>query len=158
MRKSLYSFIYVFSLLSAGLSIHQAFAQRSPSVEPITEVSIEENRPTHNPGTTEPGFDFTDKNAAAVAIAPTEVAPRTTTRVPANIATKPGSAPYSYIGPLIFLFALPIALWIVIAKKMKPDESAKKVDYYAKTFQFKPYRTDYQEQDADDDQDYPKAS
>lgn len=127
--------------MTAGLTIHQAYAQRSPSVEPITEVSIEENRVEHPEG--KEGFDF---------------GKATYSRVPANIASKAPSTPYSYIGPMIFLFALPIALWIVITKKMKTVDADKKVDYYNKNAQFKPFRTDYQEQDIDDDQDFPKAS
>lgn len=151
MRKSFFSIIYVFTLLTAGLSIHQAFAQRSPSVEPIQEISIEENRVTQTAGQPETGFDFAEKQV----VKPTAVM---TKRVPANIATKTPNAPYSLIGPLIFLFALPVALWIVISKKMKIVDSDKKIDYYPKTFQFKPYKTNYQQQDTDDDQDYPKAS
>lgn len=146
MRKPIYSFICIFSFLGAGLTIHQAFAQRSPSVEPVTEVSIEEDRAIHAPG-----YDFADKMAE-------ESVKTSAERVPANIATKAQSSPYSYIGPLIFLIALPMALWIVVAKKMKQVVPAKKVDYFSKTTQFKPYKTEYQEQDVDDDQDYPKAS
>lgn len=144
MRKPFYSFICILSFLGAGLTIHQAFAQRSPSVEPVTEVSIEEDRALQTPG-----YDFTDKVA--------ETAEARAQRVPANIATKP-SSPYSYIGPLIFLIALPLALWILVAKKMKNTDPGKKVDYFSNTTQFKPFKTEYQEQDVDDDQDYPKAS
>ena len=44
-------------------------------------------------------------------------------------------------------------------KKMKGNEGNEKVDYYSKTVQFKPYKTEYQETDIDDeDQNYPKAS
>ncbi|MFA6238362.1 MAG: hypothetical protein WC635_13600 [Bacteriovorax sp.] len=150
MRKSFFSIIYVTTLLTAGLTIHQAFAQRTPAVEPITEISIEENRPTGDQAKPESGFDFNHKNALNQVPA---------SRVPANITSKPTNAPYSYIGPMIFLLALPFALWIIISKKMSNEVvSDKKVDYYSKTFQFRPYKTDYQEQDVDDDQDYPKAS
>lgn len=150
MRKPLFSFLYVLSVLGTGLTIHQALAQRSPSVEPITEVSIEENRPARSPGQVETGFDFADKKAVPQILHPA-------LRVPANITTKSTGSPYSYIGPMIFLLALPFALWIAIAKKIK-NVDAKKVDYYSKTYQFKPSQTDYQKQDMDDDQDYPKAS
>lgn len=44
MTKSLHFFIYLIALASAGLSIHQAFAQRGPSIEPTAEISIEEER------------------------------------------------------------------------------------------------------------------
>jgi hypothetical protein len=156
MKTPLFSALYILTLLTAGLTIHQAFAQtqRSPSVDPITEVSIEENRPVIKEGQAEHGFDFTDKEAF-------RAAPPETSRVPANITTKTPvpSTPYSFIGPMIFLFALPIALWIVISKKMKNTDVAEKLDYYPKTFQFKPYKTEYQEHDIDDeDQDLPKAS
>ena len=152
MKKPLFSTIYVLTLMTAGLTIHQAFAERSPSVEPMTEVSIEENRPT----SVQNGFDFADKNHATTPAVAAETKAEAK-RVPANIATKSSepSTPYSYIGPMIFLFALPVALWIVVSKKMKRTESAEKVDYYPKTFQFKPY----QKQELDDeDQDFPKAS
>ena len=154
MKKPLFTALYVLSLLTAGLTIHQAFAQRSPSVEPITEVSIEENRPVIKEGQTEHGFDFTDKSVANTA------APEAS-RVPANIATKSSShsSPYSYLGPLIFLLALPLALWIAISKKIRNSEVPEKVAFYPKTFQFKPFKTEYQEQDIDDeDQNFPKAS
>ncbi|MDO9183734.1 MAG: hypothetical protein Q7U04_15070 [Bacteriovorax sp.] len=146
MNKPLFSAIYILSLLTAGLTIHQAFAQRSPAIEPITEVSIEENRPVVKNGQPERGFDFSDTKGE---------------RIPANIVSKAKepSTPYSYIGPLIFLVALPFALWIVISKKMKNSETSEKHAYYPKTFQFKPYKTEYQEQDVDDeDHNIPKAS
>lgn len=149
MKKPLFSALYILSLLTAGLTIHQAFAERGPAVEPMTEVSLEENRPSnpHN------GFDFADKTRTPAA---TE-----TKRVPANITTKSPeqSTPYSYIGPMIFLLALPVALWIVVSKKMKGSETSEKVSYYPKTFQLNTTRNGIQKQDIDDeDQDYPKAS
>lgn len=133
--------------MTAGLTIHKAVAGRGPSVEPMTEVSIEEGRPNKP----QSGFDF--------ATAPTVQAKR----VPANIVTKTpekSSTPYSYIGPMIFLLALPIALWIVVSKKMKGGENPEKVGYYPKTFQFKPYTSGSPKNDMEeeDDQDYPKAS
>lgn len=136
--------IFTISLLSAGFSMHQAFAQRSPSVEPMTEVSIEENRTAP-----ETGFNFEHKKTTSH---------KPATRVPANIATKAASAPYSFIGPMIFLIALPLALWIVVSRKMKSNVADKKVDYYPKTFQFKSHKSDFQDQDESDDQDFPKAS
>lgn len=153
MKKPLISAIYILSLLTAGLTIHQAFAQqRSPSVEPITEVSIEDNRTPTKEGQVDRGFDFTIRNSVDEVSA---------NRVPANIVSKTTthSTPYSYIGPLIFLIALPFGLWIIISKKMKHSEVVEKLDYYPKNFQFKPYKTEYQEQDVDDeDQQFPKAS
>lgn len=146
MKKPLFSALYFLSLLSAGLTIRQAFAQRSPAVEPMIEVSIEDNKAMAKDSSSERGFDFANKTAV-------------TKRIPANIANKSAgqNTPYSYIGPMIFLLALPFALWIVISKKMKSTDSLKKLDYYPKTFQFKPYKTDYGEQDLEDE-DLPKAS
>ncbi len=146
MKKPLFSALYILSLMTAGLTIHKAFAGRGPSVEPMTEVSIEEGRPNKP----QAGFDFAAN-------------PHTETkRVPANITAKTPeqSTPYSYIGPMIFLLALPIALWIVVAKKMKNSESPEKVGYYPKTYQFKPYTsgTPKNDMEEDEDQDYPKAS
>ena len=58
MQKPLISSFYYLSLLISGLTIRQALAERSPAVEPITEVSIEENHTARSPGQTETGFDF----------------------------------------------------------------------------------------------------
>ena len=155
MKKSFYSALYLISLLSAGLTIHQAFADRGPSVEPITEVSIEDNSPNAKTGSTERGFDFASNNPIATK---SEFEMK---RAPANIISKPATnnSPYSFVGPMIFLLALPFALWIVISKKMKQSNSSQNVDYYAKTFQFKPSQSSQYKMDHDEDeQDYPKAS
>ncbi len=150
MKRPLFSALYLLTLMSAGLTIHQAFAQRSPSVEPMTEVSIEDEKPMVD----HKGFDFTAQHTP-------KVAPETK-RVPANIATKSStpSTPYSYIGPLIFLFALPVALWIVVSKKMKSADAPEKVGYYPKTFQFNPYKGDTPKAEMmdDEDEDLPRAS
>jgi hypothetical protein len=153
MNKPLFSALYVLSLLSAGLTINQAFGQRAPAVEAITEVSITENRAAFKPGQKDLGFDFAN-TADTVAIAPVQK------RVPANIATKSSStsSPYSYIGPLIFLCALPFALWIVIYKKIKHSNSTEKFAYYPKTLQFKSQKNDSLEDIDDDDHNFPKAS
>lgn len=150
MKKPLFSLLYILSLLTAGLSIHQAFAQRSPSIEPLMEVSIEEERPVAKANQIESGFDFNKK----AAIAPVE-----TKRVPANITSKSkGGTPYSFIGPMIFLMALPIALWIVLSKKITNSGKAEKRFYAAKTFQFK-QKNNYSEPEADEeDHHFPKAS
>jgi len=148
MKKPLFSAVYFFTLATAGLTIHQAFAERAPSVEPLTEVSLEDSIPKKDNA----GFDFHKHD---VAVHKTEAK-----RVPANIATKTTtpSTPYSYIGPMIFLLALPAALWIIVSKKMKNGESSAKVDYFPKTHQFKPYKADNSSRDVEEDEDYPKAS
>lgn len=153
MNKPLFSALYLLSLLTAGLTIHQAFAQRSPAVEPVTEVSIEDNNPIAKKGTPENGFDFTNKTDLAHVSASTK-------RIPANIAKSPTKeSPYSFIGPLMFLMALPIALWIMIFRKVPNTENGEKIGYYPKTFQFQPTKQEYQEQDVEEeDQNFPKAS
>lgn len=150
MKRPLFSAIYIFTLLTAGFTIHQAFAERSPSVEPITEISIEENRPVLKVGETDHGFDFAMNTEHEKA-----------DRVPANFVSKSKntSSPYSYIGPLIFLIALPFSLWIAVSKKMKAPVVSDKADFYPKTFQFKPYKADFHDQESDhEDRDLPKAS
>jgi len=150
MKKPLFSVLYILVLLTAGLTIHQAFAERSPAVDPMTEVSIEENRPSNN----QAGFDFADQNRV--------VKPLETKRVPANIVTKipsTTSSPYSLIGPIIFLLALPFALWIIVAKKMESTKTSEMLDYYPQNFQFKSVKTVHKTNEIeDDDQDFPKAS
>ncbi len=148
MKKPLFSALYFITLATAGLTIHQAFAQRAPSVEPLTEVSLEDNIPKKD----HTGFDFQKQEVA------THKAEMK--RVPANIATKTSqpATPYSYIGPMIFLLALPAALWIVVSKKMKNGDATAKVDYFPKTHQFKPYKVDNSSRDVEEDEDYPKAS
>lgn len=148
MKKPLFSAIYFFTLATAGLTIHQAFADRGPAVEPLTEVSLEDSIPKKD----NTGFDFHTHESVS--------AKSDTKRVPANIVSKTSSpsTPYSYIGPMIFLLALPAALWIIVAKKMKNAEAHSKVDYYPKTHQFKPYKAEINDRDVEDDEDYPKAS
>ena len=46
----------------------------------------------------------------------------------------------------------------IYSKKMSHNKDEKQVDYYPKNQQFKPFRTDYQSPQDDDDIDYPKAS
>ena len=137
-----YLFVITFILASHALHAQSPNAYRSPSVEPITEVDIQDAKVAQDKDT---GYDF----------AP---APTGKTRLPANIVSK-HSTSNSYIGPFIFLIALPIGLWIMVSKKFSKEVEDRKVDYYAKTHQFKPYKTDYQNSAEDDDDiDYPKAS
>jgi hypothetical protein len=149
MQKPLFSALYFITLTTAVMTIHQAFAERNPAVEPLTEISLDDSIPKKNNA----GFDFHKHEVAAYTT--------DSRRIPANIATKTSqsSTPYSYIGPMIFLLALPAALWIVITKKMKNGDSSSKIDYFSKTHQFKPYKADIHSRDVEeDDQDYPKAS
>lgn len=150
MRKTLFSTVYFTALLLSALSFHQAFAQRSPSVEPLSEIAIEEDRPTPVNGEVK-GYDFNTPHASK----------KVSTRSIAPMVSKKSEhrSAASYLGPLIFLFALPVALWIVVAKKMAQVESPDHKGYYPKTYQLKNYRAGIQDQDElDEDQDYPKAS
>jgi hypothetical protein len=155
MKNPLFSALYILSLLTAGLTIRQAFAERSPSVEPITEVSIEENRPVIKDGQVEKGYDFSEKIIAANNSVEVK-------RIPANITTKSTnhSTPGSFLGPMIFLLALPIALWIAVSKKLKNNEIAEKADnFFPKNYQFNTRKSVLEEQDHDDEeQNLPKAS
>lgn len=148
MKKPLFTAIHFLSLILCGLNTHQVFAQRDPAVMPMTEVSLEENRPK----SLKHGFDFSENSH--------EILESNRLPASANIVSKTqaSNSPYSYAGPMIFLLALPLALWIVVSKKMK-DQKSKKIDYYPRTLQLKPYNPNHQSSDIDEDeQDYPKAS
>ena len=152
MKKSLHLFIYLVALASAGLSIHQAFAQRGPSVEPMAEVSIEEERQVPTNGQVK-GYDFSDKTHQ-VKFSPTKRTPATS-----EVKNSEHHFPHSYIGPIIFLLALPVAAWIVISKKLSSSDKIENKGYYPKTYQFKNYKSESRESDYDDDdQEFPKAS
>jgi hypothetical protein len=145
MKKFWLNFIYFISIMFSVISVHEAFADRGPSVEPFTEVDIETPQ-NQAPGARRPaGFNFQ----------------KTKERTPAGITAKdPNASSFSFIGPLIFLIALPFAIWMVITRKIKDDNVVDKTDYYPKNFQFKPYKTEYQKADEDDNDDFdvPKAS
>lgn len=146
MEKKICAFLFTVSFVALSSAVHgsNSMIHRGPSVDPVVEVDIEDAKSPTNSA----GYNFAEVEKAEVA------------RVPANIVSKTSeSSPGSMIGPLIFLIALPIGLWIVISKKLSQNEDDKKVDYYPKTQQFKPYKTDYQKSaEEDDDIDYPKAS
>ncbi len=146
MRKSILNSVYIFTLIIFSITIHKAFAQRSPSVEPIAEIDYESSKV--DDGKPQQGFDFSSANNHPVK-----------KRTPAGITANANSnSPWSYAGPIIFLLALPYAIWFIITRKIMDKETESTVDYYPKTFQFKPYKTEYQKNDSDDDIDYPKAS
>ena len=145
MEKKICAYIFAITFIALSSVVHgQAggAVDRSPSVEPMAEVDIQPKEAVKE------GYDF----------AKAEPHKQTARRVPANIITKATEAgSNSYIGPIIFLVALPIGLWIMVSKKFSKNADDKKVDYYPKTQQFKPYTTDYQKTAEDDDADYPKA-
>lgn len=150
MKKAVVNFIYLSSIVLSFISMHEALADRGPSVEPFTEVDIENTKGAPKNS----GFNFDEAKKREVA----------SERKPAGITYKDPknvSTPYSIIGPIIFLLTLPIAIWLMISRKLnKADQQpVDKTEYYAKNHQFKPYQTDYQKSDDDhDDFDVPKAS
>jgi len=135
--------VLLFSTITKG----QISQGRSPSVEPVIEVDIEEVK---NSNPKDNGYNFDQSQVSAVQIKK---------RVPANIVSNT-EAPTNYIGPIIFLLTLPFALWLMVSKKFTPSHTSNKtIDYYPKTHQFQPYKTNYQESaDDEDDIDFPKAS
>lgn len=136
-----YFFVMTFVILSGVVHGQPDTIHRGPSVDPLVEVDIEDVKKADT------GYDFN------------KAEPKTT-RVPANIVTKNDPIkPSNYAGPLIFLVALPIALWIMVSKRFSKTPEEKAVGYYPKTEQFKPYKTEYQKSaEDDDDVDFPKAS
>jgi hypothetical protein len=145
MEKKICAYLFCLTFIAISSVVHGQ-AARSPSVEPMAEVDIQDSKVSNQAN---PGYDFTSE-----ATPPT----KSKMRVPANIVSKNQESATSYIGPLIFLIALPIGLWIVVSRKFAANSEDKKIDYYPKTQQFKPYTTDYQKSAEDDDIDYPKAS
>ncbi len=152
MDKKICAFLFTITFITLSGVVHSnpENVQRGPSVDPIVEVDIE----TANKAevTKDAGFNF----------APAERQPATEkARTPANIVSKSGATTAtSYLGPIIFLIALPFGLWIMVSKKFsKKTTEDKSVGYFPKTHQFNPYKTDYQKSsDDDDDMDFPKAS
>ncbi|AUN97117.1 hypothetical protein C0V70_03135 [Bacteriovorax stolpii] len=144
MEKKICALLFAFTFITLSSVVHgqPESVHRGPSVEPVVEVDIEDAKKVDS------GYDFAKNEAPA---------PK---RFPANIVAKAdATAPSNYVGPLIFLIALPIALWIMVSKKFSKKSDEKAVGYYPKTQQFKPYKTDYQQNSEDDDDvDFPKAS
>lgn len=151
MDKKICAFLFTITFITLSGVVHSnpQNVQRGPSVDPIVEVDIETADKAEL--TKDAGFDF----------APAERLPATEkTRTPANIVSKSGATtPSSYLGPIIFLIALPFGLWLMVSKKFSKKSEDKSVGYFSKTHQFNPYKTDYQKSsDDDDDMDFPKAS
>jgi hypothetical protein len=147
MEKKLYALVFAITFITLSSVVHgsPSIVQRSPSVDPVVEVDIEDSKaPTHS------GYNFVNPEKKAAE----------QKRVPANIVSKENATtPSSMAGPLIFLIALPIGLWIIVSKKLAKSTTEKNVGYYSKTEQFKPHKDDYQKTvEDDDDIDFPKAS
>jgi hypothetical protein len=152
MDKKICAFLFTFTFITLSGVVHSnpQNVQRGPSVEPIVEVDIE----------TVNKFDAT-KNAGFNFALSEKLPAYEKSRKPANITSKSGATTASsYLGPIIFLIALPFGLWIMVSKKFsKKSAGDKAVGYFQKTHQFNPHKTDYQKSaDDDDDIDFPKAS
>ncbi len=151
MDKKFCAFVFVISFVTMTTIVHGQ--NRSPSVDPIVEVDIEDVKKN---GAKEVGFDFNDP-------AKTTYDEQIKSRTPANIVSNQKSTPPSnYLGPILFLITLPFAVWLIMAKKFSSEEVVapeKNVEYFPKTYQFTPYKTEYQKpEEEDDDYNYPKAS
>lgn len=146
MHKKICAYIFGITFVALSGIVHgqSSTVQRGPSVDPLVEIDIEDAKKADG---VEASYNF-------AAEAPAK------TRVPANIVTNDQAAsPSSYIGPLIFLIALPIGLWMMVSKRFNKTDEDKKVGYYSKTTQFTPFTSEYQKaSDDEDDIDYPKAS
>ena len=149
MDKKFCASFFVISFLTLTTFVHgQNVVTRSPSIEQNVEIDIENTSPNQKDSK---GFDFANNEQSIVA--------KQTKRIPANIvANKNSVPPINYLGPIIFLITLPFAVWIMMAKKFNNKNTEKNVEYFPKTQQFKPYKTDYQSSSEDDDDiHYPKA-
>ena len=152
MDKKICAFIFTITFISLSGLVHSTpeHAHREPAVNQIVEIDIEDIK--NSEVNKDSGFDFslTQRNPAALK-----------SRIPANIISKSeASSTSSYIGPIIFLIALPFGLWIMVSRKFsKPSGEESTVGYFPKNHQFNPNKTDYQNTSEDDDDlDFPKAS
>lgn len=149
--------INIFTLLSFFVislgSIVSVHANRGPAINEFQEIDMEHEWKDAN----KTGFDFNQKKPEDTSAATTKKTAKS--RYPANSKYDPSQSTGYYIGPLIFLLALPLTFWILISKKIKSDETEQQQGkFFNKTIQFKPYQTDYQKNDDNDDEHYPKAS
>ncbi len=123
---------------------------RGPAVENIQEIDIEADAKV----TSNKGYAFGTDKPKVVQV--TKEIPKT--RFPANENYDESKNGSFYIGPFLFLLVLPLTFWIVFSKKLKNNET-ETGKYFSKTIQFKPFETEYQKNDDDDndDENYPKA-
>lgn len=149
MKKIIYIFLFTICSLAFFGPLH---ANRGPAINEFQEIDMEQEWKD-----TKAGFDFDQKKPESDS-AKNTINPKS--RYPANSKYDPSQSTSYYIGPLIFLLALPLAFWILISKKIKSDEQEQdQGKFFNKTIQFKPYKTDYQKNDdSDEDENFPKAS
>lgn len=89
--------------LTMGITFNINHASaRSPSVNPLVEIDIETDQ---RPKEATEGFDFSNTQ-------------KNTKRVPANITVNhQNTEPTSYIGPILFLLAMPLGIWLMVSKR-----------------------------------------
>ena len=151
MDKKFCASIFIISFIALSTIVYAQ--NRKPPVPSVVEIDMEDIKNGH-PGNA--GYDFSRSHTS-------EGGEKQQKRTPANIVSNhKSSPPLSYLGPILFLLTLPFAVWIIMAKKFNTSsvqKNEKNVEYYPKTYQFTPYKTDYQKSaDEDEDINHPKAS
>lgn len=122
----------LFAALFISLNVHA----RGPSVDPITEVDIENER-SDKPAK---GYDFGATDTA-------------TTRTPANIVThQKNTSPSTYLLPFFILMVMPFGIWYLMSKK-STEETQAQIESFDKVLE-----ETKQAHSDDDDMDFPKAS
>lgn len=117
---------------------------RGPSVDPIVEIDIENDK---RPESKDGGFNFEQATAE-----------KSIKRVPANITTNEHNVgPFKLVLPFFLLIVLPMAVWFLVSKKFtnKKVENVIDIDPEGNITVLK--RTAKEEDDHSDD-DLPKAS
>lgn len=143
MDKKICAFIFSVAFISMSGIVHSNSKniQRAPFVDTFVEVDIQDIKNDELNANT--GFNFTNEQK--------EIG-NNRLRLPANIVSKSETnSPTSYIGPILFLIALPIGLWIMVSKKFSKGTN----DFLIKN------EDDSQsgsKKNDDNDMDYPKAS
>ncbi len=153
MKKLISALLFFTFIASVGLS-KNTYANRAPSINEFQEIDMEQEWKDSD----KKGFNFDQKKP--VTTNQTASQPKKS-RYPANSKYDASQSSGYYIGPIFFLLALPLAFWILMSKKLKSEaEDQHQSKFFNKTIQFKPYQTDYQKNDDDDDDisQIPKAS
>ena len=152
----LISFLTFSLLLSAMFS--NVHASRGADLNQFQEIDMEGELKEISKGYNFSNEPVPAKKSAVVTDKQVIPPPKVKGRYPANANFDPSQTPAYYVGPLIFLLAIPLAFWILVSKKLTKDEKVDQGKFYSKTIQFKPYQTDYQKNDDNDEDDqFPKA-
>lgn len=150
--------LFTFSLFLSA-SLFEVHASRGADLNQFQEIDMEGDLKDVSKGYNFSNDTVAPKKEAAVTDRQVIPPPKAKGRYPANTNFDPSQTPAYYVGPLIFLLAIPLAFWILVSKKLTKDENVDQGKFYSKTIQFKPYQTDYQKNDDNDEDDqFPKAS